>query len=413
MSPVLLMALIGCTPHDGEVKGDFALYLASETSDNLNKLRAYNKDATDIKDLVPLDCRPLTGLSDDPEEQEAMEAAERLPGVDYNAECTTTDSDGNSVPIAPNWFWWLTEYSYYLRTGTVEPWRVEAVQTTEGDIQILVHMDDADFGDVRFGFTINPDFQPTDCVDDGAGGSAEEPIDGDWLAAWSANEDGYTRYNLNSGTYQINPEALEGDADYWFFDNEWYAGTAFGRYGEEDMYNHSTDYQDYSGYGYTYALIYGESVNRLLYFPTYSGEFSGAGTYENLLEDMSAALNSTDADLHAIGKLDSSKLQLDLKVDNNNWREPTDDSVGLYNWAEVTTSWVRIKDGADFTVGKSSSPKIEGDFQIQLDGVASASKLFVKGEFSITNIRDDSNLGYAPTLEEEKMEENGTPKCGQ
>jgi hypothetical protein len=72
-------------------------------------------------------------------------------------------------------------------------------------------------------------------------------------------------------------------------------------------------------------------------------------------------------------------------------------------------SFVRLKEGYDISEGKSSSPKVEGDFQLYLVGENAPSRMFIKGSFSIDNIRQ--NTAYTPTLEELKREENNTPSC--
>lgn len=125
-------------------------------------------------------------------------------------------------------------------------WREEVVLTTEGDLQLTFHSR-TQFGDLRFGWVIDPVFQPEECVQDEDGNIALEPKDGDWIENWSASgEDGTTTYYLNTFTSQINPANQE---EYWSFENEWRAGYAFMHLGDpgpadETFYSYSTDYQD-------------------------------------------------------------------------------------------------------------------------------------------------------------------------
>lgn len=241
--PLALGALAGCSPQDGEVTGSYALYMAAESSQNIEELKArrvpFNSDdageradAYDNLGMYPVDCRPLD------------DEAARLADADY-ADCTRD----------PNWYGWLDDFSYYVKEGELKPYRVEAVITSEHDIQLTAHIDIPKFGDFRFGWVIDPDFQPQVCVDKADNSGAElVPVDGDWLGGWSEGVDG-TLFHLNAFSYQLNPANHQ---DYWTIDQTWMAGYTFGRFAEEEFYGRSTDYiqtVDPTVYGWPLYLL--------------------------------------------------------------------------------------------------------------------------------------------------------------
>ncbi|MDP2310502.1 MAG: hypothetical protein Q8P18_31075 [Pseudomonadota bacterium] len=393
----------GCAPQDAEVTADYAIFLAATSSENINRLE---RTGTDVEGapgklgLTPIDCRDLTYLGG-VEEKEAA----RLEGVDYGAECCASgEGEDCTDPIVPAWFSWLDDYAYYLNEGKVDAWRTEAVLTTEGDLQLTVHMDFPEFGDFRFGWVINPDFQPTECVDGDAGAELVD-VDGNWLEGWSAPEESGTLWHLNSGAYQINPS---DNGVYWSFEREWQAGNTFARFADEEFYSHSVDYAD--------------EAYRPFYVNSYAGAEDGqpgtaipvprganpAEIYNNWVTSVEDWFVSDVTELSTIGK---SAFPLQLKVEDNSWR-PTDDvAAGLDGWLGVSPSWVRIDNPEAIEVGNDTP--ITGEFQIYLEGLAAASKVLVRGTFKINNVREDIWGFDQGTLDEVKREENDTPVCGE
>jgi hypothetical protein len=398
----VLALLVGCNPQDAEVSGTYVAYLANEGSENVIRLERFgvpvSEQAADLS-LTPVDCRDLDYLREDAEtteEADAAVAAERLPGVDYDAECL--DAEGNRKE--PSYFTWLNQYSYWKSESAfgpdaaLEPWRSEAVLTTEGDLQLTVHMKIPGMGDMRFGWVIDPSFAPMECTDvDGA--SAEVPVDGDWLAGWSEGEEG-TLWFINGGSYQINPSD-NGEA--WYLPPEWQAAYSFARFVDEPFYSHATDYADIEGQP-LWVNSYTDGV--------FEAPRGGAGGYaawrDSITEAMSAVTDFTD-----VGKSDFAPT---FKIDDNSWREVDDaeraEAAGFDGWLGVSPGWVRI-DNPEAIVAGTDTP-VTGEFQIYLEGVAAASKLMVKGEFKINNIREDV-WGYDPGMEELKWKENGTVGC--
>jgi len=407
LSAVVLLA--GCNPQDADITGQYAIFLAADTSDNLDRLTRngvkLDKKAGSLG-LTPIDCRDLSSLS----EEELADT--RLAGADTSMCCvdgegTLDGDDGTCEPIVPTWHTWLNQYSYYKLDskfspdGAVAPWRTEAVLTAEGDLQLTAHIDMPGIGDFRFGWAIDPDFQPTECADS-ADGVALKNTDGDWLENWSVNEDGATLWHLNAGAYQTNPS---DQAVYWSLPSQWSAGTSFARFKDEEFYSHPTDYDD--------------PLGTPMYFPMYPessdpGALPTALNYDNWLGKIDEYLNGTDSepgnqDLATLGQSD---IPVEWKIEDNSWREDTtpDAANGFYDWAGISQSWVVIDNPEDIKV-KNDKP-VTGHFQVFLEGLAAPSKVIVSGAFTINKIEDDA-WGYGTTLEALKEEENNTPECGE
>jgi hypothetical protein len=400
---ILSQMLAGCTPNDAEVTADYAIFLAAASSENLNRLA---RTGTDVEEsagklgLVPFDCRDLSAL----ETEEEIVAA-RLGGVDFEAECCVDGAGAGEdcERVAPKWFGWVDDYAYYLKEGKVETWRTEAVLTSEGDLQLTMHMDFPQFGDFRFGWVIDPDFQPTECRD-GENGAEESDIDGNWLEGWSAQEEKGTLYHLNANAFQINPS---NNAVAWYFEQEWMAGYTFARFADEEFYGHAVDYSD--------------EAYRPFYMSSDVGSDDGQeGTsipkpridYPGWVSNVTEYFDSEVTDLQDIGK---SAFPLSMKIEDNAWRTEDGVAAGLDGWLGVSPSWVRIDNPEDIAAGTKTP--ITGEFQIYLEGVAAASKVMVHGTFSIDNVREDV-WGYhgpdgATTFEEVKETENNTPTCGE
>ncbi|HND28900.1 MAG TPA: hypothetical protein PKY30_01035 [Myxococcota bacterium] len=373
---LLSLLLVGCVPNDAEVKATYAFYMADDTSDSLAGLRARNQFEKQT-DLVPVDCRELA------------EETLRLTGAD-------TACAGEE----PVWFPWISRYAYYLKEGTVSTdddiYRAEALINSEGDLQLTVHADMGALQDFRFGFTIDPHFQPTECADDGTGAMALQNVDGDWLAEWSANDDGYTVWELNGGSFQVNPNNQD---DYWYFPPEWEAGVSFARFGDEPLIHRATDFQQEGFDG-------ASSVYYPLYMPGVAGGLSEpyaipepAGDLTQWASDVQTFLTEQD-DLTRLAS--GEKFKLNYRAHSNAWRPVDDLEPGLDNWIDVSLGYVRIKNfNADDV--KAGKVNLTGDFQIQLQGTDSPSRLYVNGTFTIDHLSEVKS--FNPLLEDVKREE--------
>ena len=406
-----LVLLAACNPMDAEVSGSFLAYLAKGSSENLTRLERGGETISERAGelgLAAVDCRDLSAL-----EAEAQ-TAERLPGAEFETNCLDEAGDAKSL----KYFTWLDDYAFWRKDGTFAPdgdvqaWRTEAVLTPEGDLQLTVHVDVEGIGDLRFGWSIDPDFAPTVCDDTEDGGAATRAVDGDWLAGWraSAEASGMTGqlWPLNAGGYQINPS---NTGVYWYVPQEWMSGTAFARFEDEQFFSHPTDYADPDGVP-LYQLMYAGPS-----YPT--PRASGPEAYLTWAENTrihlgsSAAQPAEEKGVTDFGDIGQSDFAPKFIVEDNAWRPAdvagTEGASGFDQWLGVMPGWVRIDNPEAIEVG--SSTPVTGEFQIYLEGVAAASKILVKGSFSIANLREDV-WGYDPLLEDTKREENGTPVCG-
>lgn len=394
MSTIALLA--GCNPQDAEVQGDFAVFLDAENSENIVRLNAEEPvaDRLDKLGLTPIDCRDLSSLTE--EEQ----AEERLPGVDYAAACP--------ADATTTWFTWLQFFQYYKRSGTFgaegadeTPWRSEAVLTSEGDLQLTVHMKLDPIGDFRFGWVIDPAFQPVECEDVDGGGAALVDVDGNWLENWSAEEEG-TLWHLNAGSYQLNPSDA---GDYWYLPQEWLAGYSFGRFGDEEFFGHPIDYQDPTGTA-MYFWSYGDDG----WLPGAQGYTAWVGNVEEALAGADELTTIGQTSFEPVFKVEDNAWRLADNADTNGDGEPDDGMAsGLEDWIGVSTSWVRIDNPQDIAVDNANP--VTGEFQLYLETAGNTTRVLVKGSFTINRIREDV-WGYSPEMEETKREENDTPECG-
>lgn len=445
----------GCTPHDADVTGSYVAFFAAESSQNILELGYKGIDLTDPEVLdkrgfTPIDCR--FGGEDN--------VIDRLANADYT-KCTVDGTD-TGAPILPKWHTWLLDYSYYKKEEALDPYRVEVVMTSEHDIQMTVHVDGGKLGDFRFGWVIDPVFQPQVCTDTTEGPQLLQ-VDGDWVSNWSATDpNGGSLYFLNAGAYQLNPSNF---ADYWYLPEDWLAGYSFGQYGSEAFYGRASEYTEtvmlVDGYAYdgnerhdfdpnfaidadgdgvlyeTQELLepiyYGSypyyTANYGLDFPelAVNGRDAYYDSYEEWLAAYSAKFDPASADyvvsdFSTIGQTD---FPIQMRMEDNAWRiadqaeadleNGSNFAYGMENWISVNTGWVHFditpEELRALNHGTLDKP-LTGTFQVGLDTAASATKVFINGSFSIDKIRKDV-WGYDRTLDEEKRDENNTPTCGE
>jgi hypothetical protein len=202
----------------------------------------------------------------------------------------------------------------------------------------------------------------------------------------------------------LNPNNV---ATIWDFAAPWEAGFSFGRFGDENLAHHPTDFTQDGGE----SPEAGVDPLGPLYFPMY-GTYSGTnlptpgnGSLDDWADAIRTALKTND-DLTRLGS--AKKTTLNYRVDSNSWRADDGLESGLDNWVEVSMGYVRIKNfkASDIKAGKVN---VEGDFQLELQGTDAPSRMFVQGTFTIDHITEVT--AYNPTLEDVKMEENKTPTC--
>src|SRR5688500_14942919 len=102
--PLLSLAILaGCNPMDAQVWGDYAIFLAAESSGNIERLEAEGRDFSlaevreshGITDLF--DCRDLSGLDEDEVAAERLNDEEGVEGqYDYDANCCRNADERDS-----------------------------------------------------------------------------------------------------------------------------------------------------------------------------------------------------------------------------------------------------------------------------------------------------------------------------
>ena len=302
---------------------------------------------------------------------------------------------------------WLQSDGYYVFSDTVEPWRTEALMNGENDFQLTVHTALPDGENLRFHFSIAPDFQPIRCVSDINDEDKVEFVDGsDWLTRWAEDEDGYTIYYLNAGAYQANPSDT---ADLWFLTTDWISGFGYAKFAGEEFNSIPTSYGNYDNDpNDDFMFIENRFSPDLEDYKDQYENFTDR-VFETTTDDEGTTTYSWQDELdivatgnHVFGEEGSG---FTYKTEDNFWRPVNTTNSGLDGWSELHSSWVRIKDGADFTAGGT----VEGDYQILYTALESNSRMMVKGSFKVEDLRID-NYSY-PEFEGLKREEYGTPFC--
>lgn len=393
----LALLLVGCNPQDATVEGKWAIWLAGNSSASVTE------DKVDVSGMSSIDC--YWGEDD----------------IHYVGSSSDAPSCDDLALTA--WQDWILDDGYYVDSGDLAPWRTEAIMNGEGDFQLSVHTDLGSGNDLRFTVAIKPDFAPVVCTTDDNGEAVIEYVDGaNWVDEWSADEGDYKIYYLNSGALQFNPAedvnsstAQQDGANYWYLDTPYRSGFAYAKWAEDYFNSYPTDYLwddpqhcrkrektrvfypgqffgDPSGY-------FNDKCDEDVSYTT-AGEYLGA-----IADDLTSRSETWTEQWNSLYLLPSDTT-FEYRIENNDWRPIDDVAAGIDGWAEVNSSWVRIKKSSDLKVGGSA----EGDFQIYFAGTESTSHMLVKGTFKVEEIGEDK-WGYTE-LEDDQRAENNTPFCG-
>jgi len=449
-----LLSLLGCTPHDADVKGEFFVWLAANSSQTVSEGLVNLDGATHIE------C--LRGWNEEEDDWDLGYIGPRQgdvkAGGDWSktyigGDCAPTDSDCLAVIDelqAPceqidelRMHQFLQKDGFYAFREDLDPWRTEVVLNSEGDFQLTFHHHLDGGEDFRVVFSVAPDFAPIECTTDDKGNTVAQYVDGDvWLDAWSADQpdlDGGTIYYLNAGAVQHNP----GDAaDYWFLPTQWLAGIGNSKLSAEHFWSHPTDYGVYYdvyqggektgeftpdphfliGEGDGYMGSVGDYTGDGKPDPGINhGEFDNSNPEHQLYHEL--FVQAVEDLTHGGDYDDSSPLTYDQeiadvagaeytdgtafqhRVEGNLWRPVDNTYVGLDGWAEVHSSWVIFDKGTDLSEGGHAS----GSFQILFDGAESSSAFLVHGTFDTDKIKQDP-WGY-DDLQAELRDESGQLFC--
>ncbi|MEC8192222.1 MAG: hypothetical protein VX127_05810 [Myxococcota bacterium] len=442
MTLVFLAALTGCAPDDATVKGDWFAWLASQSSATVDERnlsfsgatvfecsgRGWNPDTCDYDNgyigpqgkgysdsdrFIGGDC-PQTNAAGN------FNPNDGACNGDYIAACGADDIAGFQAECAElqalEFNTWATDDGYYGLKGDIKPWRTEALLNSEGDLQLTVHIElpadennsDAEDQDFRFNFSIDPDFEPLDCLENEDGEAYVAQRDGSsWVDEWSEDEDGYRIYYLNAGAYQVNPNDSENT---WYLSNDMLSGYGVAKFAAEDAASRPTDYGHYQldGTGPSFLAIDShESPDLSTYDAKYAElcEKVGAVCDGVVYEDDPTTVNWAEEMVNVLGANNNGEPRFEHKVEKNDWR-PIDSTIsGLDGWMEVHSSWVRLKTGQTVAEGE----KVEGDFQVLYEGAEGGSRIMVRGTFLIDELKVD-RWGYE-ILEDAKRSANNTPFC--
>ena len=345
-------------------------------------------------------------------------------------ECTGGD-DYLGIQDA-TFFTFLWEDGQYAMDADIEAARTEALIHGENDLQLNVLHELPNGQNFRFNMVVATDFAPTRCRSNEDGSASAVPVDGaDWLEQWSEDEEG-TIYYLNAQAYQVDNANSGTSNDFWYTITDWSSGFAFANFSGEEFYSVPGSYGNYdlNGGG---KLGYGRSASSAFAFDESTGDpgFIGVDPTERVAYEITAptpfdelpdaaqdnyidrlerltelAETWTDEMAFAAG-VSSGGFTFEQRIEDNMWRPVDDKLSGLDGWMELHQSWVRFDPGSKLEVGGSAS----GEYQVLFKGEQSNSTLFVKGEFTIEEIRED-RWSY-DNLEEVKRADTSEGHQGQ
>jgi len=377
ISSLLLLLSVGCAPQNAEITdGTYWTFLSYNSSRTLFEGKV-DRDAAD--EHYAIDCR------------QRADDEEPLPGA--------LDICGNAN-WPPRHEGWLRRDAFEVISEPLDPWRGEAVITSEGDLQLTFHHRPPGSEDFRFAIVIDPEFEPLRCVENESGDVEYEVVDEeDWVEKWSEDADG-TLFYLNSGAYQFNPSNTD---DLWILPQEWRAGFATARFAAEDYSMRRVRYGLPSAY-ITFELDEGTQ-------PTAADLFYTAmspGTDPSESDAFQAQIDRVE-DVAVVSETELAMVGVDFRpmVHTNEWRIPDGHAAGLDGWVELHYNWIRFDSGSDLAVGGEAS----GDFGLVYDAQESQSRVFVTGSFQIDRIKRDRWV--TADVEEAKLEEYGTTLCGE
>jgi hypothetical protein len=449
-----LLSLLGCTPHDADVSGEYFAWLAA------------NSSSTVSEGLVPLDgathIECVRGWDSEANDWDVGYIGPRQGEVNDTSSWQDTYIGGDCAPTdkeclkhidelqAPceqvdelKMHQFLQRDGFYAYREDLDVWRSEVVLNSEGDFQLAFHHKLQGGEDFRVLFSIAPDFAPIECTTDAKGNTIAQYVDGSvWLDAWSADQpdlNGGTIYYLNGGAYQYDPG---NGFNYWILPSPWDAGIGNAKLSAEHFWSHPPDYGVYTVLKDQYGKT-GEVVPNPQFLIGYMddetgsvGDYTGDGKPDPGIKH--DAFNNDDPEdqlyhelfVQAVEDLthggeydDDSPLTFDQeivdvagadytdgttfqhRVEGNLWRPVDNTYVGLDGWAEVHSSWVILDKGSDLSEGGHAS----GTFQILFDGAESSSAFLVHGKFNTDKIKKDP-WGY-DDLQADLQDESGQLFC--
>ncbi|TVQ87274.1 MAG: hypothetical protein EA397_18320 [Deltaproteobacteria bacterium] len=411
-----LIAASGCAPQNAELTGgSYTAFLSLNTSPVFvdGSIRY-----EDTQEWWSFDCRDLAN-EDSRFEDGRIDNCRPANGVQV------LDEMGARGVVHETW---ADRDAFIVVREELEPWRGEAVMTSEGDLNVTFHHR-LPGGNFRFAFSIRPDFAPERCVDRG-GDVAFEPIDGDWVTNWSRaiNEpnyeggdvvwpDGYeggdgTLFFLNSMSYQFNPD---DPTRIWSLPPKMRAGYTRARWGPEELFMTASRYGQPSAYTNFDENERGPPLNSIFYTPLDPAIYGGEGfedsvrsatPFINMMRTVERTQAQTQMELEALYPNGADEHR--PIVPSNAWRETDGRPAGFAGWGEMHYNWVRFdQDRSEIDVGNN----LTGNFGLRYYGANSQSHVFVQGEFVIDRIKRDRWV--TRDVHQDRLEENQTNVCGR
>lgn len=414
--PIALLLAAGCAPQSAVLtEGRYWAFLSEGTSISLQK---GSVDPTAFDNHWNVDCRDLTK-----KEREALGLPNPLSGV-------CSDRPGEVATVNERW---VSQSAWQVVHEDIDPWRGEGIITSEGDLQVGFHHRLPGGEDLRFAFVVDPDFQPTTCEVDESGELEPVPLDGDWVANWTADlhaldpndlpggyeilapyigDDDAKLYYLNARSIQFNPSDTE---DAWSIPLEWRAGHAAGKFADELFHSRASRSAEPVLYD-AYELNNGNAVEANpanLFFcamdpgedPTTNACLAGKiARVEAIVEQTAQDLKLVGVSSELVdGKAGVGKPAYRPMMHDNLWRTPDGFPGGFDGWVEYHFNYVVLKGEV-----KKGQP-VEGAFSIVFDGDESNSRFIVQGRFEIPRVVEDN--WTMVDISEQKHEENGTVRC--
>lgn len=372
--------------------------------------------------------------------------------IHYNVDCREGEDDiilPDPIKVcgAENWpptnEVWAAQSGYKVVKEDLDPWRAEALITSEGDLQLAFHHRILGGADSRFIMSIDPDFGPTHCVQT-AEGPVREPLDGDWIGEWSKELDWIQEnkadypgafdhmepyldgrlFFMNAYSFQYDPRNPDGRD--WDLPNEWTSGAAQGKFSEEDLFHRPTRYGDPRIYnaldvsGSTETQYLGIEANDLFWCDLEPG--ADPTTDPCMVVDQDTTTTPVEGLEQRVRR---TQLETFVELDRlftpdkdadpifayaplghlNYWRAADGLPAGFDGWGQLEYDYIVFSSDSVIEPGGHA----KGAFTMVFDAGLSQTRVFVKGTFEIENIKKDHWV--APDLPEIKLGENGAELC--
>ena len=403
IAPLTVLMAVGCTPQTATLSdANYSAFMSEATSFSLLK-GSVEPDKWD--DSYVIDCRDFGTKK----ENDVLKLPDPLK---ICKDWVDLDGDGHPAPDVEAW---MGQGGFYVLPEPLDPWRGEAILTSENDLQISFHHRLPGGSDFRFSIVVAPNFQPTECAVDGKGTKAQD-IDGNWLENWTndlrrlgENElkpghkiledhiESGTLWYLNARGFQLDPADPENT--FWSIPEHYRAGFAAGKFADEDFHTRAPRW----GEPFVYDAVendLGVSTTASDLWFSYMDEGDDPAEDSAHLADIERAQELADqVELEwADAGVDYAPL-----VHDNNWRAPDGYPSGLDGWVGLHYNYVAI-------TGKiAEGEAITGAFNLVLDGDDSNSRWFISGKFDVPKIKADR--WTTENLREIKLEENGGTLC--